>query len=344
MNARASSPLVSVIIPTRDRLALLKEAVDSVMAQTLPSFEALVIDDASSDGTGEWLAGQSHQPVTAIVSKEQIGRALACNRGLEQAHGELVLFLDDDDRLRPSALELLYSALVKYPDAVGAIGARVLFNERGQRRELPHPRHRLMRVVWPDLLAGWMSPPGTILWRTEAIRAVGGWNEQIMVGGMGGDRELWLRAARRRTMVCIPDIVLEKRTHSGQWRAVDARQVQEQWMRKLIDSWPPEDRAVAVRLSRVYRMLNDARIAYGNLKPREALVFYGQAIRTAPAVLRSPLLAPQIVRGVAKSLIGYLTGRRAVLMARRAKASIRRALGRDVKEVKGPRSRTGAGL
>jgi glycosyltransferase involved in cell wall biosynthesis len=332
MKAPHASPLVSVIISTRDRLSFLKEAVGSVMAQSLPSCEAVVVDDASSDETAAWLAGQSDERLTPIILEHHRGRSVACNRGFEQAHAELVLFLDDDDRLRPSALEQLSSALVEHEDAIGAIGARVLFNERGERR-LPHPRRRLVRVVWPDLLAGWMSPPGTILWRSQAIRAAGGWNEQIMVGS-GVDRELWLRAARGRPMVCIPEIVLEKRAHGGQWRALDARDQQERWMQALIDSWPPEDRAVAVRLSTAYRMLNDARIAYGNLETRAALVLYGKAIRAAPSLLRSPLMAPRIARGAAKSLAGVLTGRKGVLIARRAKASIRHALGRDVEEVK----------
>lgn len=340
----ADSPPVTVIIPTRGRLPLLKEALDSVMAQTLGSFEAVVVDDASEDGTSDWLAGQSDEQVTAIVFEEHVGRAAACNRGLEQAQGAMVLFLDDDDRLRVSALELLYSALTGRPEAVGAIGARMLFNERGQRRRVPHPRHHLTRVVWPDLLAGWMTPPGTVLWRTENIRAVGGWNEEIMVGGMGGDRELWLRAARGRSMVCIPDIVLEKRTHSGQWRAREARQIHEQWMRELIDSWPPEDSALAVRLIKVNRMLNDARIAYGNLESRKALSLYWQAFRLAPSVLRSPLLGPGVALGTVKSLTGAITGRMGIVAARRLKRAVQRARGRDVEEIKTRKSLRNHGL
>lgn len=326
-----TAPLVSVIIPTRDRLAFLKQAVGSVLAQTLSSCEAVVVDDASSDGTSEWLAEHGSERLTVVACEEHWERAIARNRGLEKARGQFVLFLDDDDRLRPSALGKLRTALAQNPDAIAAAGARVLFNEQGHVRRVRHPRRSLVRQVWTDLLAGWMSPPGTVLWRANVIRDAGAWNEKIT---LSGDQELWLRASMRGPIAFVPDVVLEKRTHGGQWRALEIREVHEQWRRAYMEGLPTKRRFLALRLSTMNRLLNDARIAYGNLDSRQAVFNYWQAFRLAPSILRSPLLGPEIARGIAKSIAGAIIGKKGVLAARWTKRALRRALGRDVEEVK----------
>ena len=322
---------MSVVITTRNRLAVLKEAVRSVLTQTHPSCEAIVVDDASSDGTAAWLSEQKSERLTVVVLDRHRERAVARNRGLDQARGEFVLFLDDDDRLRRTALKRLHSALLRDPEAIGAVGAVVLFDSDGNRRRRSHPRRPIKRDVWTDLLAYWMRSLGSTLFRTDVVRAVGGWNEEVTVSG---DRELFVRASRRGPVILIPYVVHEKRTHSGQWRAAEIREIQQRWVREHIDTLPLRERALALRLTKVYRLLNDARIAYGNLASTKALSLYWQAVRTAPSVLLSPLLRPVIAEGVAKSLAGTFIGKRGVLAARGVKRAFRRALGRDVEEVK----------
>jgi glycosyltransferase involved in cell wall biosynthesis len=330
MNMASGSPLVSVIIPTRNRVALLGEAVRSVLRQPLPC-EVIVVDDASSDGTAEWLAQQANAWLIAINLKAHQERSFARNRGLEAARGKSVLFLDDDDRLHPSALLRLHAALAATPNALGAVGAQLLFDEHGSRRRLSHPHRSFERVVWKDLLAGWTSPSGAILWRTDLISAAGGFNEQIKGSE---DYELWIRVASRGPVVFVPTVVLEKRTHSGQFRRADRREYQARWRRAYIEKLPPGQRETAVRFSRTHRLLNDARIAYGNLEFREAIALDWRAIMLTPSILLSPLLRPQIAVRVSKSVAALVVGGRGVLQARRAKHAVRRALGREVEEVK----------
>src|SRR5205823_2290325 len=176
--------------------------------------------------------------------------------------------------------ERLHSALVHNPAAIAAIGRRALFDERGHHRMLPGPRRSFSRSVWADVLAGWMSPPGTVLWRAEVVRGVGGWAENLT---LSEDRELLLRGSRVGPVVFVPDVVLDKRAHAGQRWAPDARRVQEEWVRAHLESLSPRDRDVGSRLSRTYRYLNDARIAHGNLRSREALSLYLRAIRSTPS-------------------------------------------------------------
>jgi glycosyltransferase involved in cell wall biosynthesis len=324
-------PLVSVIIPTRNRLAFLEEAVRSVIRQTLRSCEIIVVDDASSDGTPEWLTGPEGQGVTVVRLEENSERSRARNRGLERARGTFVLFLDDDDRLRATALENLHQPLAKKPGAIGAVGGQVLFNERGQRRRVTHPRRSFERTVWLDLLAGWMTPPGTVLWRTETIRLLGGFNENIT---RSEDRELFLRASRLGSVVFIPQAVLDKRSHSGQFRPASVRERQARWTAAYVQALPPEDRPRAEAAMQACTSWNEGRRSYGNLRPREAVSQYFTAVRTSHVIVTSPLLRRTIVIGFAKSLLGVLIGRRGLIWARHAKRSLLHAVGRDVQQAK----------
>jgi glycosyltransferase involved in cell wall biosynthesis len=325
------SPLVSVIVPTRDRLSFLKDATESILSQSLSECEVIVVDDASTDGTAAWLASVASERLVTVRLDEHVERAVARNRGLERARGDFVIFLDDDDRFRHVALEKLHSALNGSAQAVGAVGARVLFNDQGQRRRLSHPRRSLERTVLLDLLAGWMSPPGSVLWRTSVVRAAGGWNEAVT---LSGDRELFLRMSRYGPVVFIPEVVLEKRAHTDQWRAPDIRERKAEWMGEFVRSLPPDVRPRASSVMAANRLWNDARIAYGSLHAREAVSLYVQSMRVSPLILSSPLLRPVIVRGFAKSLLALFAGRGAMVWARRTKRRLLRRLGSDVDEAK----------
>lgn len=98
---------ISVIIPARNRRHLLAAALESVESQTLPAHEVIVVDQESDDGTAEFLHNRGIQ----WFSDSRRGAGYARQLGLEHSQGEFVLFLDSDDWLVPSALEVLSSGL-----------------------------------------------------------------------------------------------------------------------------------------------------------------------------------------------------------------------------------------
>jgi hypothetical protein len=114
------NPAVTVVIPTRNRRQRVAGAVASAQRQTLRDIEILVVDDASTDGTGEVLADVASQdPRVRVLRQEEPGGApRARNRGLDDARGEFVAFLDDDDRWLPSKLERQVSFLADHPQVV----------------------------------------------------------------------------------------------------------------------------------------------------------------------------------------------------------------------------------
>jgi glycosyltransferase involved in cell wall biosynthesis len=320
---------VEVVIPTRDRCALLREAVASIQRQTLEDWGVVVVDDASTDGTSQWLdslAGREER-VQTVRLESHSERATARNRGLELVTSPFVLFLDDDDRLTPRALEQLVGALNAHLDAVEAIGARVAFDDEGHRRRAHHVRVRMTRPVWPEMLAGWFAVPGQCLFRTERLRSAGGWSEQI---AGPEDQELQLRLSTLGPAVFVPATVLEYRAHSGQWRPYDAGLVEESIHQEFAVRLEGNDRDRAMRLRRAHAILfGPASEAHNQGQYRRALTHYLRAVHEAPGILTLPLAGPPLASRIGKAFAGRLLGRRISRRLRSVLGSGRRALRRD---------------
>src|SRR5690606_27836296 len=95
--------LVTIYIPTYNRCHLLQRAVDSVLSQTHTDLEIIIVDDGSTDGTHDWLAqlAQQEPRVRYILKPENSGACVSRNIAIEQARGEFVTGLDDDDHFAP---------------------------------------------------------------------------------------------------------------------------------------------------------------------------------------------------------------------------------------------------
>src|SRR5690349_149663 len=106
---RGEVPVVSVVIPARDAEGTLARALESLAAQTFGSFEAIVVENGSSDGTAAVASGFGDDRVRLERSPAR-GVSAARNVGIERARGEWLLFLDADDTLSPTALEVLHAA------------------------------------------------------------------------------------------------------------------------------------------------------------------------------------------------------------------------------------------
>ncbi len=115
---------ISVVMPTRNRRHLLAAAIDSVVAQSYRRWELLVVDDGSTDDTLEFLHGIEDARVHVLSSPAR-GVAHARNVALEAAHGELVAYLDDDNRFDPQWLGAVASTFIALPQASVCYGARV---------------------------------------------------------------------------------------------------------------------------------------------------------------------------------------------------------------------------
>lgn len=124
-------PRVSIILPTHNRRTLLDRALASVWTQTFRDFELIVVDDASTDGTGPWLQSAGAN-LRVLTTQAVVGAAAARNLGVAQSRGDLVAFLDDDDVWRPSYLEAQVGSLDRTAQADLSYAAHVEIDPRGQ--------------------------------------------------------------------------------------------------------------------------------------------------------------------------------------------------------------------
>lgn len=112
--------LISVIIPTHNRADLIGRAIESVLRQTYTCFEIIVVDDASTDSTKDVVATFHDKRIRYVKLSSNSGGSIARNTGIDQASGNLIAFLDDDDLWKESKLEEQLPLLNKYDAAATA--------------------------------------------------------------------------------------------------------------------------------------------------------------------------------------------------------------------------------
>ncbi len=178
---------VSVVIPTYNSAELVVEAVRSVLAQTRPAAEVLVVDDGSTDDTADQLA--AFGPPVRVIRKENGGVSSARNRGVAEASGERIAFLDADDVWHPRKLETQLGVLEAHPD-LGLLGTRT-FDWPGPVPD-PPAAPPLARVPFDRLIVRNAFCTSTVVVRTAVLRAAGEFDTSLQGPE---DYDLWLRIA-----------------------------------------------------------------------------------------------------------------------------------------------------
>lgn len=170
-------PLVSTIIPVFNRPGMLREAVESVLAQTYRPIEIIVVDDGSTDDTPrviEELAAR--HPEVRGIRKPNGGPGLAREAGRTEARGEFIQYLDSDDLLMPRKFEIQVAALEAHPECGVAYGITRYRNAEGNEVACTwKPANQIQKTIFPSfLVARWWDTP-TPLYRRSICDAAGPW-------------------------------------------------------------------------------------------------------------------------------------------------------------------------
>lgn len=231
-NDPAQLPLVSVLVRSMNR-ACLPEALASVVLQTYPHWELVIVNaSASTHRPLDFLPAQVPRRVVEAAGSAPCGRAQAANLALAAAQGSLALFLDDDDLLEPQHLDRLVAALQDQPRAVGAYaGVRVETHDGVHLRDYDLPWSRA-RLEGANFL-----PIHAVLFRMEAVRQRGlRFDEQWPVLE---DWHFWLQLTQGADLVHCPGVSAVYRQGLGQSALGDAQHPHHWrvWHRRLLQGW-----------------------------------------------------------------------------------------------------------
>jgi glycosyltransferase involved in cell wall biosynthesis len=183
-------PRVSVVIPVHDRADRIRPTLDSVRAQTFSDLELIVVDDGSTDGVADVVSAA--QPTARIVRLDRnTGASAARNRGVAEARGELIAFLDSDDLWSPDKLALQVDDFDRYPDASMSF-TDVIYGRTGTRQVYSRAHRFQPDRLFEQILEGIPILPSAILLRKRDFERVGGFDAEIAVAE---DRDLYLRLA-----------------------------------------------------------------------------------------------------------------------------------------------------
>ncbi len=197
------------MIPCYNGAAFLQEALDSVMSQTMPVDEVIVVDDASTDHSAE-IAHRAGAIV--IVLPQNCGPAAARNRGVEAAHGELIAFLDADDYWAPTHCEAIVKMLERHPESPVGFSRIRKVGDEDSISPIHLEEDAPTSVLW-QMIAENIVPQSATIVRRETLREHGGYDETRRYSE---DYELWLRLARRYPFVYTQALTANYRVHAKQ--------------------------------------------------------------------------------------------------------------------------------
>ncbi|MEA2342512.1 MAG: hypothetical protein QOF63_681 [Thermoanaerobaculia bacterium] len=206
-------PLASTIIPVFNRPGMVREAVDSVLAQTYRPIEIIVVDDGSTDDTPrviEELAAR--HPEVRGIRKPNGGPGLAREAGRTEASGEFIQYLDSDDLLMPRKFEIQVAALEAHPECGVAYGITRYRDAKGNEIECTwKPANQIQKTIFPSfLVARWWDTP-TPLYRRSVCDAAGPWTSLRHEEDWEYDCRVGATGA---LLAYVDEVVVEIRDHS----------------------------------------------------------------------------------------------------------------------------------
>ncbi|MFV2055372.1 MAG: glycosyltransferase family 2 protein [Thiohalomonadales bacterium] len=178
---------VSVIIPTYNRADLLPRAIDSVLAQTLPASQVIVINDGSNDDTAN-IMRTKYQSIEHIRTTQN-GVSAARNRGIAQAQGEWIALLDSDDEWSPQKLQRQIEALREQP-SYKVCHSDEIWMRHGVRVNPMHKHRKKGGHIYAHCLPLCAMSPSTVLIHRSVLEQVGVFDHELPACE---DYDLWLR-------------------------------------------------------------------------------------------------------------------------------------------------------
>ena len=284
-----SAPRVSVVLPVYNGERYLGEAIDSVLAQTFRNREIICVDDGSTDGSFDIL--QRYRDRVRIIRQENAGQGGARNTGANQARGEFLAFLDQDDRWYPQKLEREVACLEGDRQAVLVYSNSDRMDESGRVTQVGATlAERASALVSPlgRLIGEGLVLPSSLLVRREAFARAGGFDAHLR--GFE-DFDLSARLKQLGTFVFLPESGLCYRCHAagfsraGGMAVIQSRERFLLKMRTLYAGDVEKERLIRAMLAECYADWGMAELRAGNRRGGRG--FLWRSIRHNPAKVRT---------------------------------------------------------
>ncbi|HVX84635.1 MAG TPA: glycosyltransferase [Phycisphaerae bacterium] len=299
-------PAVTVLMAVYNALPFLPQTLDSVLNQTFTDFEFLIINDGSTDRSGEILRTYAaRDPRIRLIERENRGFVASLNQGLDLAHGEFLARIDADDLCTPTRLADQVAYLRAHPDCVLVGGFVQLIDAKNRplrTLRLPVDHADIDRYQ----LAGHTSIPHPVAtFRLAAAKALGGYNPRYE---SAEDLDLWLRLAEVGAIHNIPRVLVQYRQHDNSMSSTHSQAQLDNmhaicraaWTRRnvpgkfeMTEHWRPgPDRA-----SRLRYALSTGWCAFNEGHRSTARIYALKALRLHPASLQAAkLLACALIK------------------------------------------------
>jgi glycosyltransferase involved in cell wall biosynthesis len=232
MTQNSDKPLVSVIIPTHNRGWIVKEAIDSVLDQDFSDYELMVVDDGSDDNTREILG--AYGKAITVLQQPNRGVSAARNRGIAEAAGGLIAFLDSDDLWLPGKLKTQVKFFEENADAM-INQTQEIWIRNGIRVNPKKRHHKFSGMIFERSLALCLVSPSAVMIKKSLFDAVGVFDENLPACE---DYDLWLRISCRYPVHLIDfPMIIKRGGHYDQLsKAAGLDKYRIQSLMKIIDS------------------------------------------------------------------------------------------------------------
>jgi len=217
MSARAA-PVVSVLMAVHDGRRHLREALESLFAQTFDDFELVLVDDASTDDSRAIAESYGDARVRILANDENLGLTRSLNRGLAVARGRYVARLDADDVAHRERLALQVAHLDRHPDLALVASAYRRIDEDGGARGERHVPLSSTAIRWHLLFLNAFAH-SSVTFRRSVAESLGGYDDAVRYPQ---DYELWSRIAAGHDVAALPQCLVSYRhSESSMTTALD---------------------------------------------------------------------------------------------------------------------------
>ncbi len=248
----------SVIIPVRNCERFIAQAIESLLVQTSPPTEIIVVNDGSTDGTAEILT--RFKNTVHVITTKGLGAGCARNTGVDAAQGEFVAFLDSDDIAHPQRLEKQI-ALLEADSAAGMVFCAMSYIDQHGRQtgaEIRCPEYRRSGFLGRLFERNRIGSTSTTMLRKSVFDGIGGFDEAV---AYNEEYDLWLRLGRKWGIAYLDEPLLHYRLHSENI----SRSQEGQRINELIALRKHSTKEIFDALKKTYPDSQKARLALGRV-------------------------------------------------------------------------------